>query len=406
MKVLVINSGSSSLKYQVIDMTDESVLCSGNVENVGAGAAADFSRLTHKVPCEGGETKHVREITPKLPSHDDAITLVINTLTDSEIGVIASLQEISAVGHRVVHGGEKFSASCLINDESIAGIEENIPLGPLHNPANLMGIRACQQALPGVPQVGVFDTAFHMTMPAKAYRYAIPKEFYTDLHIRKYGFHGTSHRYIASRAPELMDLPEDSKIIICHLGNGSSLSAVRGGKCVDTTMGMTPLDGLVMGTRSGALDPAVVEFICERKGLTAAECVSLLNKKGGLLGICGQSDMRAVTAAAEAGDEDAILALDMWTYRVKQYIGSYAASMGGVDAIIFTAGIGENQIGARTAICSGLEFLGVKVDEKRNNTRGEEKRISADDSRVQVWVIPTNEELAIARDTLALVKNA
>jgi acetate kinase len=267
-----------------------------------------------------------------------------------------------------------------------------------------MGIHACQLALPGVPQVAVFDTAFHQTMPAKAYRYAIPKEFYTDLHVRKYGFHGTSHRYIASRAPELMDLPEDSKIIICHLGNGSSLSAVRGGKCVDTTMGMTPLDGLVMGTRSGTLDPAVVEFICERKGITAAECVSLFNKKGGLLGICGQSDMRAVSAAAEAGDEDAILALEMWTYRVKQYIGSYAASMGGVDAIIFTAGIGENQIAARKQICEGLEFLGVKLCDKRNNTRGEEKRISTDDSRVHVWVIPTNEELAIARDTLALVK--
>ena len=406
MKILVINSGSSSLKYQVIDMDDESVLCSGNVENVGAGAAADFSRLTHKVPQGDVEQKHVREIMPKLPSHDDAISLVMSTLTDSEIGVIGSLQEIGAVGHRVVHGGEDFSESCLIDDAAIAGIEANIPLGPLHNPANLMGIRACQQALPGVKQVAVFDTAFHMSMPAKAYRYAIPKELYTDLHIRKYGFHGTSHRYISARALELMDLPEDSKVIICHLGNGSSLSACRAGKCVDTSMGLTPLDGLVMGTRSGALDPAVVEFICQRKNISVQNCVSMLNKKSGLLGVCGQSDMRAVMAAAESGDADAQLALDMWAYRVKQYIGSYAASMGGVDAIVFTAGIGENQINARKLVCEGLEFLGVKLDDERNNTRGEEKRISADDSRVQIWVIPTNEELAIARDTLALVQNA
>ncbi len=393
MKILVINAGSSSLKYQLFDMEHETVLCKGTCERIGIPG----SFMTHKHA--DGRKKEYRQ---DMKDHGDAIRLVFQALTDPETGVISRMEEIGAVGHRVLHGGEKFTASCLIDDACIAAIEENIPLGPLHNPANLMGIRACQEVLPDVPQVAVFDTAFHQTMPPKAFRYAIPNEYYTDLHIRKYGFHGTSHRYIAARAQELLNLPKGNRIIICHLGNGSSLSACVDGKCVDTTMGITPLDGLVMGTRCGTLDPAVVEFICNRKNMTPTEVLTMMNKKSGLLGLAGDSDMRNVCARYDAGEPNAILAIDMWGYVLRKYIGSFIAAMGGVDAIIFTAGIGENDCAGRARAVEGLECFGIKLDPERNKVRGEEAKISADDSKVQVWVIPTNEELAIARDTLAL----
>ena len=392
MKILVINAGSSSLKYQLFDMTDNTVMAKGLVERIGI----EGSNLAHKYA-----DKKFELVTP-LKDHTEAMNVVLDALTDADHGVIKSLDEIGAVGHRVLHGGEKFSASCIIDDAVIAAVEENIPLGPLHNPANLMGIRACQAVLPNVPQVAVFDTAFHQTMPPKAFRYAIPNKYYEDLHIRKYGFHGTSHRYVSGRAIEVLGLPAGSKVIVCHLGNGSSLSACVDGKCVDTSMGITPLDGLVMGTRCGTLDPAVVEFICNREGITVTECINMMNKKSGLAGITGSSDMRDVTARFDAGDKDATLALDMWAYTLKKYIGSYAAAMGGVDAIIFTAGIGENHVRAREWACEGLEFMGVKIDKERNAAARDEAKISADDSKVQVWVIPTNEELAIANDTLEL----
>ena len=391
MKILIINAGSSSLKYQLIDMQDESVIAKGLVERIGI----EGSNLSHKY----GDGKKFELVTP-LKDHTEAMNIVLDALQDADHGVIKSLDEIGAVGHRVLHGGEKFTASCLINDTVIAAIEENIPLGPLHNPANLMGIRACQKVLPNVPQVAVFDTAFHQTMPPKAFRYALPKKYYTELHMRKYGFHGTSHRFIASRATEI--LGENKKVIVCHLGNGSSLSACVNGKCVDTTMGITPLDGLVMGTRCGTLDPACVEFIANTEHKTASEVLNMMNKQSGLQGLTGSSDMRDVTARYDAGDEDAKLAIEMWTYSIQKYIGSYVAAMNGCDAIIFTAGIGENHVRARKWVCEGLSFFGVEVDDERNaNVHGETK-ISTDDSRIQVWVIPTNEELAIARDTLEI----
>ena len=393
MKILVINAGSSSLKYQLIDMADKSVIAKGLVERIGI----EGSNLSHKYGSEKFEL-----VTP-LKDHTEAMNIVLDALVDADHGVIKSLDEIGAVGHRVLHGGEKFSASCLINEPVIEAIKENIPLGPLHNPANLMGIEACQKVLPNVPQVAVFDTAFHQTMPAKAYRYALPKKYYTDLHMRKYGFHGTSHRFIAGRATEL--LGEGKKVIVCHLGNGSSLSACVNGKCVDTTMGITPLDGLVMGTRCGTLDPACVEFIANTEGKTVTEVVNMMNKKSGLLGLAGSSDMRDVTARYDEGDEDAKLAIDMWTYTIQKYIGSYIAAMNGVDAIIFTAGIGENHVRARKWVCEGLSFFGIEIDDERNNCFGEERKISTDASKVQVWVIPTNEELAIARDTLEIATN-
>ena len=396
MKILIINAGSSSLKYQLIDMNGEVVIAKGLVERIGT--VDPNSNVTHKY----FDKKYEAEIA-KLPDHNAAMELVLKLITDKETGVIADLSEIGAVGHRVLHGGEKFSASCLIDDAVIAAVEENIPLGPLHNPANLMGIRACQAVLPNVPQVAVFDTAFHQTMPAKAYRYALPKKYYTDLHMRKYGFHGTSHRFIAGRATEL--LGEGKKVIVCHLGNGSSLSACVDGKCVDTTMGITPLDGLVMGTRCGTLDPACVEFIANTEGKTVTEVVNMMNKQSGLMGLTGSSDMRDVTARYDAGDEDAKLAIEMWTYVIQKYIGSYIAAMNGCDAIIFTAGIGENHVRARKWVCEGLSFFGIKIDDERNNCFGEERKISTDDSKVQVWVIPTNEELAIALDTLEIATN-
>ena len=394
MKILIVNAGSSSLKYQLIDMDDERTLAKGLVERIGMGVPGHAEQKV--------DGQVVFDVEEPIDDHVRACQLMIRALTDEKTGVVKSMDEIGAVGHRVLHGGSKFSESVVINQAVLDAIEENIPLGPLHNPANLMGIRACQEVLPNVPQVAVFDTAFHQTMPPKAFRYAIPNEYYTDLHIRKYGFHGTSHRYIAARSQELLKLPKGNKIIICHLGNGSSLSACVDGKCVDTTMGITPLDGLVMGTRCGTLDPAVVEFICNRKNMTPTEVLTMMNKKSGLLGLAGDSDMRNVTARYDAGEPDAKLAIEMWAYVLKKYIGSFAAAMGGVDAIIFTAGIGENDCAGRARALEGLECFGIKLDPERNKVRGEEAKISADDSKVQVWVIPTNEELAIARDTLCL----
>ena len=395
MKILVINAGSSSLKYQLIDMQDESVIAKGLVERIGI----EGSKLTHKY--DGKEF----ELTVPMKDHSAAMKHVLDALMDAEHGVIKSIDEIGAVGHRVLHGGDKFTASCIIDQPCLDAIEECIPLGPLHNPANLMGIRACQSVMPGTPMVAVFDTAFHQTMPKTAYMYGVPYEFYEKYHIRRYGFHGTSHRFVSARAIELLGLKgKESKIIVCHLGNGSSLSAVVNGKCVDTSMGLTPLEGVLMGTRSGDLDPAVVECIANNEHLTPTETLNLLNKKSGLMGLSGvSSDMRDVYTAAEAGNERAQMTLDIWAYRVKKYIGAYAAAMGGLDAVIFTAGIGENDKRSRASVCEGLEFMGIKLDPEKNNIRGVEAEISAADSQVKVWVIPTNEELAIARDTLELV---
>ena len=395
MKILVINAGSSSLKYQLIDMQDESVIAKGLVERIGI----EGSKLTHKY------NGKAFELTVPMKDHSEAMKHVLDALMDAEHGVIKSIDEIGAVGHRVLHGGDKFTASCIIDQPCLDAIEECIPLGPLHNPANLMGIRACQTVMPGTPMVAVFDTAFHQTMSKTAYMYGIPYEFYEKYHIRRYGFHGTSHRFVSARALELLGLQgKESKIVVCHLGNGSSLSAVVNGKCVDTSMGLTPLEGVLMGSRSGDLDPAVVECIANNEHLTPTETLNLLNKKSGLLGLSGvSSDMRDVYNAADEGNERAQMTLDIWAYRVKKYIGAYAAAMGGLDAVIFTAGIGENDKRSRASVCEGLEFMGIKLDPEKNNTRGVEAEISADDSKVKVWVIPTNEELAIARDTLELV---
>ena len=394
MKILVINAGSSSLKYQLIDMQDESVIAKGLCERIGM----EGSLLTHRY---GDDGKFVLE-TP-MPTHTEAITAVLAALQDREHGVLKSVDEIGAVGHRVLHGGDKFTASCVVNETVKDAIRACIPLGPLHNPANLMGIEACEKVMPGTPQVAVFDTAFHQTMPERAYLYGIPYEYYKKYAIRRYGFHGTSHRFVSGRAVELFG--RGKKVVICHLGNGSSLSACVDGKCVDTSMGLTPLEGVLMGTRSGSLDPAVVECIANNENLTASQVLNILNKKSGLMGISGvSSDMRDVNSAAESGNERAKIALDMWQYGIKKTIGAYAAAMGGIDALIFTAGIGENDAAGRASVCEGLEFLGVKVDPERNRVRGKEAKISSDDSRVEVWVIPTNEELAIARDTLELTQ--
>ena len=396
MKILVINCGSSSLKYQLIDMENESVMAKGLCERIGIDGM-----LTYQP--EGGE-KEKSEIA--MPTHTEAINAVLAALTNEKSGVIKSLSEVGAVGHRVVHGGEKFTSSCLINDESMKAIEECNDLAPLHNPANLIGIRACQELMPGVPMVAVFDTAFHQTMPDVAYTYGIPYEYYEKYKVRRYGFHGTSHSYVSKRTAEIVGKPYDQmKIIVCHLGNGASISAVNCGKSVDTSMGLTPLEGLVMGTRSGDLDPAIIDFVGKKEGLSLDEMNEVLNKKSGMLGISGvSSDGRDLEAAAETGNKRAQLALDVFDYRVIKYIGAYAAAMNGVDAIAFTAGIGENNIKMRKDVCSSLTYLGVKLDEEKNNVRGEERIISADDSKVQVLLVPTNEELAIARETLALVK--
>ena len=396
MNVLVINCGSSSLKYQLINSDTEDVLAKGLCERIGIDGM-----LTYQP--EGGE-KEKSEIA--MPTHTEAINAVLAALTNEKSGVIKSLSEVGAVGHRVVHGGEKFTSSCLINDESMKAIEECNDLAPLHNPANLIGIRACQELMPGVPMVAVFDTAFHQTMPDVAYTYGIPYEYYEKYKVRRYGFHGTSHSYVSKRTAEIVGKPYDQmKIIVCHLGNGASISAVNCGKSVDTSMGLTPLEGLVMGTRSGDLDPAIIDFVGKKEGLSLDEMNEVLNKKSGMLGISGvSSDGRDLEAAAETGNKRAQLALDVFDYRVIKYIGAYAAAMNGVDAIAFTAGIGENNIKMRKDVCSSLTYLGVKLDEEKNNVRGEERIISADDSKVQVLLVPTNEELAIARETLALVK--
>ena len=395
MNVLIINAGSSSLKYQLMDPETGAVSAKGLCERIYIDG-----RLTHNA----NGKKIVKDIP--MPTHSEAIAAVLAILVDPVDGVIKSTDEIDAVGHRVLHGGMEFFDSCIINDEVIAAIEKCIPLGPLHNPANLMGIRACQAVMPKTPQVAVFDTAFHMTMPPKAYRYAIPTEYYENDSIRRYGFHGTSHKYVTKRAIELMGR-KDIKLVNCHLGNGSSLSAVKDGKCQDTSMGLTPLAGVPMGTRSGDIDPAVVQFVMNKYGMSADECLKMLNKKSGVLALSGvSSDFRDIENGAEEGNENCALALDKFAYEVRKYIGSYAAALGGLDCLVFTAGVGENSASMRARICEGLEFLGVKLDPEKNNTRGKEAIISADDSKVTVWVIPTNEELMIAQDTAALVNAA
>lgn len=395
MNVLVINCGSSSLKYQLINMSDESVLAKGLVERIGI----EGSVLKHEV-------KEKVVIEQPMPDHKVALKLVLEALVDEKHGAIKDMNEISAVGHRVVHAGEKFSNSVIINDEVINALEECIELAPLHNPANLMGIAACKELMPETPMVGVFDTAFHQTMPKSSYIYALPYELYEKYGVRKYGFHGTSHRYVSQKAADFLGKKlEDLKVITCHLGNGASLAAVDNGKCVDTSMGFTPLEGLVMGTRCGDLDPAIITFLMEKENLDIQGVNNLMNKKSGVLGISGvSSDFRDIEKAAGEGNERAQLALDIFNQRVKKYIGAYAAAMGGVDAIVFTAGLGENSISNREEICEGLAFMGVKIDREKNNVRGKDTIVSTDDSKVKVLVIPTNEELMIAKDTQALLK--
>ena len=396
MKVLVINAGSSSLKYQLMDPETREVLAKGLCERIGIDG-----RLTHKIPAR--DAKHEFEIP--MPTHAEAIQAVLDALLSPEYGVIKSASEIDAVGHRVVHGGEKFAASALITGEVMAAIEECIPLAPLHNPANITGIKACQAVMPGVPMVAVFDTAFHQTMPAKSYIYALPYEYYEKDKVRRYGFHGTSHRYVSARAAAMLGRDaKELKIITCHLGNGSSVTAVDGGKSVDTSMGFTPLAGLPMGTRSGDLDAGILEYLMNRYGYDIKEMLNILNKKSGVLGISGvSSDFRDLSDAAEQGNQRAELAVDAFNYGVKKLIGAYAAAMGGVDAIVFTAGVGENSADQRLAIASGLEFMGVKMDAQANNVRGKETVISTADSRVKVLLIPTDEELMIATDTAEIV---
>lgn len=400
MKILVINAGSSSLKYQLMDPDTGRVYAKGLCERIGIDG-----RLTHKVVDEAGETtlKETRDIP--MPTHSEAIESVLSILVDEKFGVVKSLDEVDAVGHRVLHGGDKFVASCIIDDACKKAIEDCIPLGPLHNPANLKGILACEKAMPGKKQVAVFDTAFHMTMPPKAYRYAIPTEYYENDHIRRYGFHGTSHRFVSKRTIELMGGNKDLRIVVAHLGNGSSLSAVVGGECQDTSMGLSPLAGVPMGTRSGDVDPCVVEFICNKYGMTVSECLTMLNKKSGMLAISGKSsDFRDLEDGVKAGDENCALAREKFAYEVRKYVGAYAAALGGLDCLVFTAGVGENDGKMRASICEGLEFLGIKLDPEANSKRGEEIIISTPDSKVTVWVVPTNEELMIAQDTAELCK--
>ena len=396
MNVLVINCGSSSLKYQLIDSETENVLAKGLCERIGI----DGRLVYQKAGCD-------KEITEAaMPTHKEAIQMVLDALTNDKTGAIGSLKEVNAIGHRVVHGGEKFASSAVITDEMIKAVEECNDLAPLHNPANLIGIRVCSELMPNVPQVGVFDTAFHQTMPAKAYLYGLPIEYYKNYKVRRYGFHGTSHSFVSKRAVEFLGLDKDnSKVIVCHLGNGSSISAVQTGKCVDTTMGLTPLEGVVMGTRSGSIDPAIVEYIAKKENLDLAGVMNVLNKKSGLQGMSGvSSDMRDLRAAAAEGNEDAKNAIEVLCYGIAKYVGGYVAAMNGVDAIVFTAGIGENVGMIREKVCSYLGFLGVTIDAKANEAMGEEVVISGGDSKVKVAVIPTNEELAICRDTVALVK--
>lgn len=396
MKVLVINCGSSSLKYQLIDSDTEGVLAKGLCERIGIDG-----RLTHKPT---GKENVKMEVA--MPTHTAAVSLVLEQLTDETNGVIASLDEIGAVGHRIVHGGEKFAEATLLNDEVIKEIEACNDLAPLHNPANLIGINACRELMPNVPMVGVFDTAFHQTMPEKAYLYGLPYEYYEKYGVRRYGFHGTSHSFVSKRAAEMLGKkPEDVKIIVCHLGNGSSISAVKNGKSVDTSMGLTPLEGVPMGTRSGCIDPAILEFIANKENLTLAEVTTVLNKESGVQGLSGvSSDFRDLSAAVEAGNPRAKAAIEVFCYSVAKYIGAYTAAMNGVDAIAFTAGVGENDSDVRRIVSQYLGYLGVTIDSEKNKVRGEERIISTDDSKTVVMVVPTNEELAIARETVALVK--
>ena len=396
MKFLVINCGSSSLKYQFIDMKDESVLAKGLVERIGI----EGSVLKHE---KIGMEKQT--ITADMPNHEVALKLVMDALINDKHGVIKDFKEIDAVGHRVVHGGEDFANSVLIDDKVMKSIEDCIDLAPLHNPPNIIGIKACQKLLPGVKMVAVFDTAFHQTMPDYAYMYAIPYEYYEKYKIRRYGFHGTSHRFVSKRASELMGKKIDQcNIITCHLGNGASVAAIKNGKTIDTSMGFTPLEGLIMGTRSGDIDPAVIPFLSEKEKMSIKEIDTLLNKKSGVLGVSGvSSDFRDIEGEAQKGNDRARLALDMFHTRVKKYIGAYMAELEGVDAIVFTAGLGENSAESREEICKGLESLGIEIDVDANKVRGKEQLISKKDSKIKIYVIPTNEELVIARDTLEIV---
>ena len=397
MKILVLNCGSSSLKYQLIDMENEQVLTKGLCERIGI----DGRLVYQKEGCD-------KEITEaSMPTHKEAIQMVLEALTNEKTGAIASLKEVNAIGHRVVHGGEKFASSVIIDEEVVKAVEECNDLAPLHNPANLIGINVCAELMPGVPQVAVFDTAFHQTMPPKAYLYGLPLEYYKNYKVRRYGFHGTSHSFVSKRAVDFLGLnKEDSKVIVCHLGNGSSISAVRNGKCVDTTMGLTPLEGVVMGTRSGNIDPAIMEFIAKKEDLDIAGVMNVLNKKSGLLGLSGglSSDFRDLNEAAESGNQDAANAIEVLSYGIAKFVGGYVAAMNGVDAIVFTAGIGENACPVREKVVSYLGYLGITLDKEANSKRGEEIVISTADSKVKVAVIPTNEELAICRETVALVK--
>ncbi|MFO7887503.1 MAG: acetate kinase [Eubacteriales bacterium] len=397
MNVLVINCGSSSLKYQLINMENEDVLAKGLAERIGLDGV-----VKHKA-----EGKEEVKLEDKLNNHKDAIKVVLNLLVDKKVGAIKSLEEIDVVGHRVVHGGEKFASSVIIDEEVIEAMEDCIDLAPLHNPPNITGIKACKELMPNVTMTGVFDTAFHQTMSKKAYIYPLPYELYEELGVRKYGFHGTSHKYVANRVAELIgeDI-EDLKIVTCHLGNGASATAIRGGKSVDTSMGLTPLEGLAMGTRSGSIDPAIITFLMNKKNMSIQEVDELLNKKSGVLGISGVSnDFRDIEKAAEEGNERAQLALDKFYYIVRKYIASYTAAMGGIDVLVFTAGLGENSIGARKAICEDLEFLGIEIDDENNNIRGKEQLISKENKKVKVYVIPTNEELMIAREAVEILEN-
>ena len=398
MNILVINCGSSSLKYQLINSESEEVLAKGLCERIGI----DGSCITHQP--KGGE-KVKTEIA--MPTHTQAVAAVIEKLTDEKVGVVKSLAEIDAVGHRIVHGGEKFASSVVIDAEVMKAIEDCNDLAPLHNPANLIGINACKEIMPDVPMVAVFDTAFHQTMPKKAYLYGLPYEYYEKYKVRRYGFHGTSHDFVSNRVAEIMGRKrEDLKIIVCHLGNGASVSAVKNGKCVDTSMGLTPLEGLIMGTRSGDIDPAIVSFLADKEGKTADEIINICNKKSGVLGLSGNvsSDFRDLAQAAADGNEKADIALKTWAYHVAKYVGAYAAAMNGVDVIAFTAGVGENNVDARAEVCSYLGYLGVTINAEANKKRGEEVEISTPDSTTKVYVVPTDEELAIARETARLVK--
>ena len=395
MNVLVINCGSSSLKYQVIDSETEKVKAKGLCERIGIDGVFSYQ------PASGEK----EESEKPMPTHNEAVSYVIEALTNEKTGVLKSLEEIDCVGHRIVHGGVKLTHSYIVDEDVIKEIEDCSDLAPLHNPAHILGIRACQKLMPSTPMAAVFDTAFQQTMPAKAYLYAIPYEYYEEDKIRKYGFHGTSHKFVSSRALELMGNPEHSKLIVCHLGNGASVSCEVDGKCMENSMGLTPLDGLVMGTRCGDIDPSVVEFLCKKRGYSVEEVLKIFNKESGVLAVSdGMSDFRDIADAASKGNDRAQLALDMFAYRVAKYIGSYAAAMNGVDAICFTAGIGENNGMIRGMICDYLTFLGLELDSEANKVIGEEKLVSTANSSIKVYVIPTNEELAIARETVALIK--